>query len=371
MKSRLFVLFIIAVGFTLASGGGLEAGSSDIWNTGHITAITYNTFPRIKGTCLVWQGRGGLGETTSGSGDWEIFLYDLGNQVVTQVTDDDYDDISPQTDGDYVVWQKHDTSRTNQIFLYKIHGENPPGGMMISNDDDKDNYSPQIAAGLVVWTSQRVAHSFEPGEIMLYDATNLSGPDVISDTAFDCCSPRINSETVVWVQSDGSGGTALFMYDLTSETPVPEPAPEDFVWTDISQTDGNLTVLTRHDGSDSEVFMYNARLHIYEQITHNASQDRYPSMGENCAVALGGEGETSGNPLPISAHFITWMGGNAEASEIYLALHEEEAPAIIKVVGATTGTATDNSGSSGGGGGGGGGCFISTAAFGSTPTHKK
>jgi hypothetical protein len=294
----------------------------------------------------------------------------MDKQVVTQITDDDYDDISPQTDGDYVVWQKHDTSHYNQVFLYKISGEDPPGGTMISNDDNRDNFSPQIAAGRVVWTSQRVAYSFEPGEIMLYDATNPGGPDVISDTTFDCCSPRINSETVVWVQSDGSGGTALFMYDLTSGTPIPEPAPEDFVWTDSCQTDGNLTILTRHDGSDKEIFVYNARLRTYEQVTRNDIEDRYPSMGENCLVTLGGEGETSGNPLPISAHFMAWMGGDAEASEIYIALHEEEAPAITSVVTVTTGADTDSTSS--GGGGGGGSCFISTAAFGSlVSTHER
>jgi hypothetical protein len=366
MKPTLVVLFTMAVVVTLVPGAGLQAGSSDIWNTGHMTGITHNTFSRIKGTCLVWQGRGGLAGTTSGPGDWEVFLYDMDKQVVTQITDDDNNDLSPQTDGAYVVWQKHDTSSTNQIFLYEIYGANPAGGRMISNDDGTDNYSPQIAAGRVVWTSQLVAESFNPGDIMLYDTTSPSGPGAIDQTDFDCCSPRINSETVAWVQSDGSGGTALFMYGLT--TGVVEPAPDGFVWTDSSQTDGNLTVLTRHDGSDNEIFVYNSRLHTYEQITDNDSQDRYPSMGENCVAAVAGEGETSGNPLPVSAHFMTWVGGDAEASEIYLSLYEEEPPAITSVVTVTTAD-TD---SSGGGGGGGGSCFISTAAFDSlTYTDKK
>jgi hypothetical protein len=266
---------------TLTSGSGLQADSTEIWNSGNITTISHNTFPQIKGNCLVWQARGGLEGATSGSGDWEIFLYDIDNQVVIQVTDDNYDDISPQTDGDYVVWQKHDTSRGNQIFLYEIDGTDPPGGSMISNDDNKDNYSPGIAAGRVVWTSQLVAHSFEPGEIMLYDAKNLSGPDSISDSTFDCSSPRINSETVVWVQSNGDGSTTLFIYDLTSENPEPEPAPEGFVWPDSPQTDGNLTVLTRHDGNDREIFVYNSASRRYHQITDNELGDTYPSISGN------------------------------------------------------------------------------------------
>jgi hypothetical protein len=290
MKTRLFVLLLVVAVVTLTSGSGLQADSTEIWNTGDITTISHNSFPQIKGNCLVWQGCGGLEGATSGLGDREIFLYDIDNQAVTQVTDDDYDDISPQTDGDYVVWHKHDTIRGNQIFLYKIHGENPPGGTMISNDDDKDNYSPRIAAGRVVWTSQLVAHSFEPGEIMLYDAKNLSGPDSISDNTFDCSSPRINSETVVWVQSNGDGTTSLFIYDLTSENPEPEPAPEGFVWPDSPQTDGNLTVLTRHDGNDREIFIYNSVSGKYHQVTDNDLEDTYPSIsGNRVAWMAGGE----------------------------------------------------------------------------------
>jgi hypothetical protein len=298
MKSRLLVLLLMLVVVTLTSGRGLQADSTEIWNTGHVTTISHNNFPQIKGNCLVWQARAGLGEATSGSGDWEIFYIDIDKQVVIQLTDDDYDDILPQTDGDYVVWQKHDTSRGNQIFLYKIHGENPPGGSMISNDDNKDNYSPRIAEGRVVWTSQRVAHSFEPGEIMLYDAKNLSGPYSISDNTLDCTCPRINSETVIWVQSNGSGATTLFMYDLTSQNPGPEPAPEDYVWPESPQTDGRLTVLTRHDGSDREIFVYNNCSRSYEQVTFNDLEDSYPC---------------------ISGDKITWVSGKGEDSEIFIA----------------------------------------------------
>ncbi|MBW2174295.1 MAG: hypothetical protein JRF64_06575 [Deltaproteobacteria bacterium] len=290
MKTRLFVLLLVAAVVSLTSGSGLQADSTEIWNSGNITTISHNSFPQIKVNCLVWQARGGLEGATSGSGDWEIFLYDIDNQVVTQVTDDDYDDISSQTDGDYVVWQKHDISRTNQIFLYAIDGTDPPGGTMISNDDDKDNYSPTIAAGRVVWTSQLVAHSFEPGEIMLYDARTRSGPDSISDNTFDCSSPRINSETVVWVQSNGDGTTTLFTYDLTSENPEPEPAPEGFVWPDSPQTEGSLTVLTRHDGNDGEIFIYNSDSGRYHQVTDNDLGDTYPSIsGNRVACVAAGE----------------------------------------------------------------------------------
>ena len=297
MKSRLVVLLLITLVVTLAYGRVLQADSTEIWNTGNVTTISHNNFSQIKGNYLVWQGRGGLDISTSGSSDWEIFYIDIDNKVVVQLTDDDYDDISPQTDGVYVVWQKHDTSRSNQIFLYKI-GEYLPGGSMISNNDSRDNYSPRIAAGRIVWTSQRVAQSVEPGEIMLYDAKNHSGPNPISDTTLDSSSPRINSETVIWVQSDGIGAAAQFMYDLTSENPVPEAAPEYYVWPNSPQTDGDLTVLTLHDGSDREISVYNNSTKTYEQITDNVLDDTYPRF---------------------SGGYVAWVAGDGEASEIFLA----------------------------------------------------
>ena len=298
MQSRLLVFVLIAVIAILTPGGGLHADSTEIWNTGAIATLSHNTFPQISGNIVVWQARGGLETATSGSGDWEVFSYEIDTQVVVQITDDELDDISPQTDQDYVVWQKHDPTRGNQIYLYDIHGDNPPGGSMISNNDNKDNYSPQIAAGRVVWTSQRVARSFEPGQIMLYDANNPSDPVSISDSSFDCSFPRIDGETkiVIWTQSDGNGSAALFIYDLTSAQG--QLAPAGFVWTDSPQADGSLTVSTRHDGNDREVFAYNADLRTYEQVTDNVIDDRYP--------------RTSGNHM-------VWVADEGEASEVFLA----------------------------------------------------
>jgi hypothetical protein len=233
-----------------------------------------------------------------------------------------------------VVWQKHDTSRGNQVYLYEIHGGNPPGGRKISNNDSVDYYAPQIAAGMVVWTSQRVAQSFEPGQIMLYDARNLSGPELISDSHLDCGAPRIDSKAVVWTQSDVNGTARLYTYDLTSESPQPKPAAQGFVWEDTSQTDGNLTVLTAYDGTDREVFIYDASLKSYEQITDNGLEDRYPR---------------------ISGDKIAWVGGEGEASEIYLIAEFDNEPPEPEPPEPESG-----------GGGGGGSCFVATAARGET-----
>ena len=325
MKSKLVILSLAVV--ALIADGNPRVHAAEMWTTAKTTTISHNSFPQLKGDFLVWQARGGIGGATSDSGDWEIFLFDIDRQVMTQVTDDDYDDISPQTDGDYVLWQKHDTVRTNQIFLYKLNGDNTPGGRSISSDESMDHYAPQIAAGWVAWISQRVAKSFEPGQVMLYDARSSRGPELVSDPTTDCSCLRINGETVVWVQSDGDGTATFFVYDLTSERPESEPAPEGFVWHDSAQTDGDLTVLTGHDGMDREVFVYDSGLKIYEQITDNSFEDRYPC---------------------ISRGSIAWVGGEGQDSEIFLSADMDIEP-----------SEPDSSSNSGGGGGS---CFIKTAS---------
>ncbi|MDY6987454.1 MAG: hypothetical protein SWQ30_05290 [Thermodesulfobacteriota bacterium] len=330
LKSHRLVLVFLTVVVALTAGGNLRADAADIWSTSEISAISHNSFPQLEGPCLVWQARGTLAGTTSNSDDWEIFLFHIETGVMTQVTDDGYDDISPQTDGDFVVWQKHDRVRTNRIFLYRLHESNPPGGRMISGNDSADHYKPQIAAGRVVWTSQLITESFGPGQIMLYDARNMTGPELVSDSDLDCSSPRIDDMSIVWTQIDGNGTAGLFMYDLTVESPKPEPVHPSFAWEDSPQRDGNLTVLTAHDGTDREVFLYDASLKLYEQITDNDFEDRYPR---------------------ISGDNIAWVSGEGGASEVYLSADFGSEP-------------PEPEPPSGSSGGGGGSCFIGTAALG-------
>jgi hypothetical protein len=331
LKSHWRVLLFLMV-FVLATSGNPWADAAEMWSTANIPTISHSAFPDLGGHYLVWQARGRTVGATSDSGDWEIFLFSIDSQVMIQVTDDDYDDFSARTDGDYVVWQKHDKTRGNQIYLYEIGEGNAPGGRMISHNDGLDHYTPEIARGRIVWTAQLIAESFEPGQIMLYDARNLSGPEVISDRNLDCSSPRIDGERVVWTQSNQNGATELFMYDLTERGLGPESVDPSFAWEDSPQRDGKLTVLTTHDGSDREVFLYDAGLKFYEQITHNDVEDRYPR---------------------ISGNNIAWVSGEGEASEVYLSADLDMAPPEPHPAG-------------GGGDGGGGSCFIGTAAYGTT-----
>jgi len=295
LTARLFKLLIAlcAVLTTVPGMSGLA----------HATQITENSyediFPSIRGNNLVWQGRV--------DGDWEIFAYDIAAAgTPIQITHNTYDDISPQTDGSYVVWLGYSQSG-GEIFLYDLSKGGAP--VQITNDGKADS-PPQIANGRVVWTSHQVSDSVEPGEIVLYDIA-AGQPTQLTNNTLDDSAPRINDQTVMWVEANGTGKT-VYIYDLTK--PVgptnPAPAPEGFVWTDSPQTDGNLTVLARRDGSDREIFVHNTTLNTYEQLTDNDGEDSYPR---------------------ISGNNVAWVSGKGQASEIFLLALAQGGPIIDRV----------------------------------------
>jgi beta propeller repeat protein len=297
-----------------------------------ITSNSYeDTLPQIKGNYLVWQ--------RYVDGDWEIFLYNTVINQTTQITNNAYDDLSPQTDGTYVVWHGFNDGEWD-IFLWD--------GIQtyLISDRGADDISPQVVNGLIVWTSEPFGDNFvDPAEIILYNAQNQTrtvlSEDVDPGNTLEDSAPRINDEVVVWIQSDGQDATTLYMYDLSSGTTTQD---SDYIWRESPQGDTNLSLLTRHDGNDREIFFYDAASRTYDQITDNSLQDKYPSRSEN---------------------YIAWMAGEGEAAEIYLALYGEgEIYTDIgtEVTGTDTATGGDSGGDSGSDSGSDGSCFISTAA---------
>ena len=282
MQSKSIVVFAILLGIAMVFSSLAQAEPVQV------TTNSYeDSFPLVKANYLVWQGCTG--------GDWEIFLYNIATGGTTQITDNDYGDISPQTDGNYVVWSGYSHSG-GEIFLYDT-GDPDAGSIPITTDSNID-YPPQIANGKVVWSSQEVTDSVEPGEIFLYDMANatttllstsddpldpLYDPDNTMDDSF----PHINDENVMWVREAPDWTTTVFVHNLVDGTT--SPADEGFVWEDSPQTDGDLTVLSKHDGNDREIFVHNSNLYTCEQITYNDLEDRYPSIsGTNIAWVGGG-----------------------------------------------------------------------------------
>ncbi len=263
---KLILSLLVTVSIILFGSIGVAAINSTITQ---VTNDPYeNSLPQIKGDYLVWQAYV--------DGDQEIFLYNIATGVTTQITDNAYADVSVQTDDDYIVWQGFNDGEWD-IFLW-----DGSDIKTISNRGAED-LSPQIADGFIVWTSEPFGDDFVgPEEIILYDVgsetyTTLS-EFVDSGNNFDDSAPKINDEVVIWVQTDDQDNTTLYMYDLGDGTITENP---DYVWRDSPQRDGDLTVLTRHDGDDREIFLYDSDSREYHQITDNDLADRYPSISGN------------------------------------------------------------------------------------------
>jgi beta propeller repeat protein len=285
MKRKLLISFIISFITVL----GLNVSAQADTTTTQVTSNSYeDSMPQIKGDYLVWQGHV--------NGHWQIFLYNIENEEATRITNNNYDSISPRTDGEYVVWFGA-CNQGGEVFQYNIAtGETTK----ITNDSNVDS-SPQIADGRVVWASHQVTDSVEPGEIKIYDI-NTGQHDQLTHTQQDDSSPRINSESVIWIQTDGADNSVLFIHDISQGTT--QEAPEGFIWKDSPQTDGDLTVSMTNDG-DWEIIVRQDGQNGFEQVTNNNLDDRYPG---------------------ISGNYITWMAGEGNSAEIYLALVDFAAP---------------------------------------------
>ena len=292
MKKGLLISVIVSI---MVLGQSVSAQTA-------ITAVTENSYEEsalhMEGHYLVWQGRNG--------DDWEVFLYNVvTKEPPVQITNNKFDDLSPKTDGNHVVWLGF--SQPNGpggdvflsgggIFLYDISS----GLTTKITNDGHVNSPPQIADGRVVWASRVIGDSVEPGEILLYDI-ETGVTEQVTDSVLDDSSPLIGDGGIIWVRVDETGASGLYVrYPGSTQS---APVPDGFVWTDSPENDGDLSVLTRYDGGDREVFAYSACFGVYERITDNNAEDRSPVT-------------SVGN--------IAWVQGKGQASEIFVASYNAD-----------------------------------------------
>jgi beta propeller repeat protein len=248
-----------------------------------ITANGYeDVLPAVHGNYVVWQGRQ--------NGEWKIFLYDIAAAQTLQITDNDYPDIDPQTDGRYVVWLGMNYPGGN-IFYYDTSS-----GLITQVPEtgyDTIKSPPRIADSRIVWAAQDVWRSVWPGVIELYDietgtSTNISTP-ADPDGNLDDNMPVIDSTKVVWVQTGSDNiESTVFVHDLTSGDTF--PAPDNFATVQSPTQDGNLSITTKSDGHDKEIFLSHQRLRRNIQITDNDVEENHPKIHGNHLVWVSGRG---------------------------------------------------------------------------------
>lgn len=246
-----------------------------------------DALPQISGDHVVWQKRVG--------GNWEIFLHDLSTSTTTQITANTSDDVSPQIDGNFITWLGGGFA--GNIYYYNISAGGPVTAVP-ATPGQHVNSPPQIANGFITWVSSTVSTSVDPGEIHLYQistgtTTNISAPSDPGNL-FDDLGCQINASMVGWNRIDDLGNTdpsddvtTYMIYDIATASAT--PAAADFIWSESPQVDGNLSVYSKSDGTDREIFLQNDKL-LSKQITNNNSSDTYPRISGSTLVWVGGEG---------------------------------------------------------------------------------
>ncbi len=265
--------FAIFVFLSLFSGAHGAIGVNHVSSS--IPEITDSRSPALHGSHLIWQAKGGLAGTASKGDDWEIFIYDITTEIITQLTDDAFDDVQPQTDGFYVVWQKNNSWQT-QIFLSQLSDSPYESGERISMEGSANAFSPYITVGSVVWSRQEVGKTFFPKEVVLYNAETGQSPEVISTPGYNSGQPYFAGEEVFFEQEDFEGSRELYVYDLSDDAPILQLAPEEFTWPSTPKP----RVLSRYQGTGREIFLY-TEADGYRQISSNTLNNTSPVLAMN------------------------------------------------------------------------------------------
>ena len=213
-----------------------------------VTQLTNNNYddggPQVCGSNIVWQGKV--------DNQYEIFLYDSVRTI--QLTNNNYNDRCPQISGSNVVWEglMH-TPGSDEIFMYD--------GAKITQitSDSYTDIQPKISGSNIVWNSVRDGN----WEIFLYD-----GKTTIRLTNNDYADwrPRVSCSTVVWQCYDGNDWE-IFIYDIDTATTT--QITDNSYWDQNPQISGSNIVWEGYDVNDNvvELFLYDGTKVI--QLTDN------------------------------------------------------------------------------------------------------
>ncbi len=181
------------------------SGENVVWNTGALgpgafvneiylhdgvsaTKIGEGLSAAISGDNVVWRAKGGEGEFTD---DYEVWHYDIGTEVTTQITNNDVDEWSPVVSGEYIAWHVSD-GNDDEIYFYD------GGDIWQLTDNEIDDRGVDIFGLDIVWHAEEGGGDFE---IML--ATQFPG-DYNLDGIVD------QADYTVWADSYGDAGIGLF-----------------------------------------------------------------------------------------------------------------------------------------------------------------
>ena len=304
---------------------GIEQENEEFINIVQLTNNHYDeSSPQISGNNVVWQGYDG--------NDTEIFLYNGKNTI--QLSDNNYGDETLQISGNNVVWQGYDGNDT-EIFLY--NGKNT---IQLSNNNYGD-FHPQISGNNVVWW--RSDNNYNQSEIFLYNGKTTIQ---LTDNNYRNYGPKISGNNVVWQGYDGNdyeiylydGITTIQLTDNSYDDIKPQISGNNIVWRS-DNGDGSF----KNTDKEEEIYLYDGTTTIqltdnsYNQLDYSSPQISgknivwytYSCSGFHTPWCFSGamylyDGTTtiqisdSGDDPQISGNNVVWSNDDGNDSEIFL-----------------------------------------------------
>ena len=253
-----------------------------------ITQITDNNFndifAQVSGENLVWIAGDG--------NDPEIFFYD-GTDIV-QLTDNEVFDRLPQISGNNLIWQQSsndpsdDPSTTTELVFYD-------GTTTTTLASINGVFSPAIDGNNVVWGEPNQVSGdnipgISEGPIFLYNGTEtiqLSDSGYFESTFFGINSEAISGDKVVWTELgqvflyDGVNTTQITDNNLSNSNPI--VSGNNIAWNSINFfTEAGEGLEDEEISKAREIFFYNGTDIV--QLTDNNVADRVAGISDNGVV---------------------------------------------------------------------------------------
>ena len=226
--------------------------------------------PQISENNVVWQGYDG--------NDNEIYFYNasIGGTPI-KLTNNNNNDLSPQISGNNVVWQGYD-GNDNEIYFYNASIGGTPIKLTNNNYDD---FPPQISGNNVVWQG----YDGNDYEIYFYNASIGGNPIKLTNNNYDDFLPQISGNNVIWHGYDNPFARDEIYFYNTSIGGTPINLTNNNYSDYYSQISGNNVVWQSYDGTDAEIYFYNASIGGTPiKLTNNNYDDFPPQISGNNIV---------------------------------------------------------------------------------------
>jgi len=237
--------------------------------------------PACDGPWVVYQG------SRAGAADQDIFVYDTGNGLTTQITHNsdpgDGSDFNPRMHNGRIVWEKKASGPAfaSGIYFYDLQ----VGGLPTVLLQGKEYHNPDIWGDYVVCTREIAGRS----DVILYDLKTKTSTS-IGVAGKNNENPRIDSGKVVWSSGDIPDGLwypwstyQIQVYDITTGT---RKALTDNRAGNFSPTISGPYIAWKQRDPAAIVF-YNSASERTQQIAINGVPEN-PDMAEDLLVFRAG-----------------------------------------------------------------------------------